>query len=110
VNGGETGQSSPDRSSPGLTAGLRFGRPCPDEETPAVPPLLRELLRPRRRELVIILTVTLLQMAMSLAAPWPLKVILDNVVGNHPAPQWISWFLPMLGGAGKAHIAGPRPS
>jgi ABC-type multidrug transport system fused ATPase/permease subunit len=80
--------------------------PCPDEETPAVPPLLRELLRPRRRELAILLTVTLLQMAMSLAAPWPLKVILDNVVGNHPAPQWISWFLPMLGGAGKAHIAG----
>ncbi len=71
-----------------------------------MPPLLRELLRPRRRELVILLTVTLLQMAMSLAAPWPLKVILDNVVGNHPAPQWISWFLPMLGGAGKAHIAG----
>jgi ABC-type multidrug transport system fused ATPase/permease subunit len=80
--------------------------PCPDEETPAVPPLLRELLRPRRRDLVILLTVTLLQMAMSLAAPWPLKVILDNVVGNHPAPQWISWFFPMLGGAGKAHIAG----
>ena len=71
-----------------------------------MPPLLGELLRPRRRELVILLTVTLLQMAMSLAAPWPLKVILDNVVGNHPAPQWISWFLPMLGGAGKAHIAG----
>lgn len=71
-----------------------------------MPPLLRELLRPRRRDLVILLTVTLLQMAMSLAAPWPLKVILDNVVGNHPAPQWISWFFPMLGGAGKAHIAG----
>ena len=71
-----------------------------------MPPLLRELLRPRRRELVILLTVTLLQMAMSLAAPWPLKVILDNVVGNHPAPQWISWFLPMLGGVGKVHIAG----
>ena len=71
-----------------------------------MPPLLGELLRPRRRELVILLTVTLLQMAMSLAAPWPLKVILDNVVGNHPAPQWISWFLPILGGAGKAHIAG----
>jgi ABC-type multidrug transport system fused ATPase/permease subunit len=80
--------------------------PCPDEETPAVPPLLRELLRPRRRELVILLTVTLLQMAMSLAAPWPLKVILDNVVGNHPAPQWISWFLPMLGGVSKVQIAG----
>jgi hypothetical protein len=84
--------------------------PCPDEETPAVPPLLRELLRPRRRDLVILLTVTLLQMVMSLAAPWPLKVILDNVVGNHPAPQWISWFFPMLGGPARRTSRGPRPS
>ena len=70
-----------------------------------MPPLLRELLRPRLRELVIILAATLLQIAMSLAAPWPLKVILDNVVGNHPVPQWISWILPILGGAGKVHVA-----
>jgi ABC-type multidrug transport system fused ATPase/permease subunit len=70
-----------------------------------VPPLLRELLRPRRRSIAIILTATVLQMAMSLAAPWPLKVILDNVVGNHRPPKWIVWLLPMLGGASKAHIA-----
>jgi ABC-type multidrug transport system fused ATPase/permease subunit len=70
-----------------------------------VPPLLRELLRPRRRSIEIILTATVLQMVMSLAAPWPLKVILDNVVGNHRPPKWIVWLLPMLGGASKAHIA-----
>jgi ABC-type multidrug transport system fused ATPase/permease subunit len=70
-----------------------------------VPPLLRDLLHPRRRALAVILAATLVQMAMSLAAPWPLKVILDNVVGNHPAPQWISWLLPMVGGSGKVHIA-----
>jgi ABC-type multidrug transport system fused ATPase/permease subunit len=70
-----------------------------------VPPLLRELLRPRRRSIAIILTATVLQMVMSLAAPWPLKVILDNVVGNHRPPKWIVWLLPMLGGASKAHIA-----
>ena len=28
----------------------------------------------------------LVQTLMSLAAPWPLKVIIDDVVGNHPAP------------------------
>jgi ABC-type multidrug transport system fused ATPase/permease subunit len=70
-----------------------------------VPPLLRELLRPRRRTLAVVLAAMLVQMAMSLAVPWPLKVILDNVVGNHPAPQWINWLLPMLGGASKVHIA-----
>ncbi len=68
-------------------------------------PLLRDLLRPYRRTLSIILAMMLVQMAMSLAAPWPLKVILDNVAGNHPAPQWINWLLPMLGGTSKVHIA-----
>ena len=47
----------------------------------------------------------LVQMAMSLAAPWPLKIIIDNVVGSHRPPQWIDWLLPMLGGASKTHIA-----
>jgi ABC-type multidrug transport system fused ATPase/permease subunit len=70
-----------------------------------VPPLLRELLRPYRGTLALILAATLLQMVMGLAVPWPLKVILDNVVGNHPPPQWIAWLFPMVGGTTKAHIA-----
>jgi ABC-type multidrug transport system fused ATPase/permease subunit len=70
-----------------------------------VPPLLRDLLRPRRGTIAVILAVMLVQMAMSLAAPWPLKVVLDNVVGSHPAPRWIDWLLAMLGGNGKVQIA-----
>jgi ABC-type multidrug transport system fused ATPase/permease subunit len=70
-----------------------------------MPPLLRNLLRPHRRGIAVVLTAMLVQTVMSLAAPWPLKVILDNVVGNHRPPQWISWLLPMLGGASKVHIA-----
>jgi ABC-type multidrug transport system fused ATPase/permease subunit len=70
-----------------------------------VPPLLRELLRPYRRILAIILAATLVQIVMGLAVPWPLKVILDNVVASHPPPQWIAWLFPMVGGTTKAHIA-----
>ena len=70
-----------------------------------MPPLLRELLRPRRRMLAVILAAMLVQMAMGLATPWPLKVIIDNVVGNHGPPAWIAWLLPILGGPSKAHIA-----
>jgi ABC-type multidrug transport system fused ATPase/permease subunit len=33
----------------------------------------------------------LVQTLTSLAAPWPLKVILDNVVGNHRLPDWLEW-------------------
>ncbi len=67
--------------------------------------LIRELLQPYGRRLAVILAAMLVQTLMSLAAPWPLKIIIDNVVGNHPAPEWISWLLPILGGEGKLHVA-----
>jgi ABC-type multidrug transport system fused ATPase/permease subunit len=68
--------------------------------------LIRELLRPYHRVLAVVLVAMLLQTAMGLAAPWPLKVILDSVLGNHLVPQWMAdWFLPMLGGESKMHIA-----
>jgi ABC-type multidrug transport system fused ATPase/permease subunit len=70
-----------------------------------VPPLLRDLLRPYRSLLAAILTATLVQMAMALATPWPLKIILDNVVASHRPPGWIAWLLPMVGGTTKTHIA-----
>lgn len=47
-----------------------------------------------------------MQTAMSLAGPWPLKVILDNVVvAKHPLPHWMTELLPILGGKNKMHIA-----
>ncbi len=70
-----------------------------------MPPLLRDLLRPYRRIIAAILGATLVSMAMTLAAPWPLKVILDNVVASHPPPTWIAWLFPMVGGSTKTHIA-----
>jgi hypothetical protein len=45
--------------------------------------LIRELIRPYRGSLAVILTAMLVETAMSLATPWPLKVIIDNVVGSH---------------------------
>ena len=70
-----------------------------------MPPLLRELIRPYRRTIAVILAATLVSMAMSLAAPWPLKVILDNVVGGHPPPAWIAWLFPMVRGTSRTHFA-----
>ena len=51
--------------------------------------LVRDLLRPYRGWLLVILAAMVVQMFMSLAAPWPLKVILDHVVGSHKAPEWL---------------------
>jgi ABC-type multidrug transport system fused ATPase/permease subunit len=70
-----------------------------------VPPLLGELLRPRRRTLGVILTAMMVQMLTSLAAPWPLKVVIDTVVGGQRQPQWITSLLAALGIEGKTAIA-----
>ena len=67
--------------------------------------LVRELLRPYRGWLVIILLAMLVETAMSLAAPWPLKIILDNVVGNHKAPHWLAPFQSSLFGHSKMQLA-----
>jgi subfamily B ATP-binding cassette protein MsbA len=48
----------------------------------------------------------LMQTAMSVAAPWPLKVILDNVVGVHHLPPKIAAILqPFLSETNKMRIA-----
>ncbi|HTY42527.1 MAG TPA: ABC transporter ATP-binding protein [Thermoanaerobaculia bacterium] len=52
--------------------------------------LVRDLLRPYRGWLVIILLAMLVETAMSLAGPWPLKIVLDSVIGHHPMPHWVA--------------------
>lgn len=69
--------------------------------------LILELIRPYRWMTAAIFGVLVIQIAMGLAAPWPLKVVLDSVVGDHPLPGWLHGLLqPMLGGEGRMHIAG----
>jgi len=68
--------------------------------------LIRELIRPYRGTLLIIFLAMMLETAMDLAAPWPLKVIIDNVVGSHKLPHWLDQMVrPMLEGGGKLHVA-----
>ena len=68
--------------------------------------LVRNLIRPYLGSLSIILAAMLIETLMGLAAPWPLKVVLDNVVGNHKLPLWLSHLLTtLLKGDGKMSIA-----
>ena len=50
--------------------------------------LIRDLIRPYRWLVASIVATMLVQVAMGLARPWPLKIIIDSVIGNHPVPQW----------------------
>lgn len=68
--------------------------------------LIASLLRPYRWNLAAILAAMLLQTAMSVATPWPLKVILDNVAGQHHLPARIAAILhPVLNDHDKMSIA-----
>ena len=69
--------------------------------------LIWSLLKPYRVSLAIIFVAMLLQMAASVAAPWPLKIVLDNVVGQHKlSPRFESILHVFFSGSSKMEIAG----
>ncbi len=68
--------------------------------------LMRALLRPYRGNLAIILLAMLVQSAMTLAAPWPLKIVLDNVVvGRKLDPRLAELLRPLLEHGHRIHLA-----
>jgi ABC-type multidrug transport system fused ATPase/permease subunit len=77
-----------------------------DQERRGMMGLIRELLRPYRRSLAIILAAMVVQSAMTLAAPWPLKIILDNVVVGRKLDPWMANLLrPLLTHGHRVHLA-----
>ncbi len=53
--------------------------------------LVIDLLGPYRRWLAIVFAAMLVEIAMGLAAPWPLKLVIDDALGNHRLPHWLDW-------------------
>src|SRR5215467_6624165 len=53
--------------------------------------MVLRLLRPYRGWLLIVFIAMLIEIAMSLASPWPLKLILDDALGRHRLPDWLAW-------------------
>jgi subfamily B ATP-binding cassette protein MsbA len=51
------------------------------------------LIKPYTTWLVIVVLAMLIETAMSLASPWPLKIVLDSVIDARAAPGWVVWFL-----------------
>jgi ABC-type multidrug transport system fused ATPase/permease subunit len=49
------------------------------------------LLKPYAFWLAIVVVAMLIETAMSLASPWPLKIVLDSVLDQRDAPGWIVW-------------------
>jgi subfamily B ATP-binding cassette protein MsbA len=64
------------------------------------------LIRPYRSTLAFIFAAMLVETVMSLATPWPLKIILDSVVGHHKLPPSFERFIgPLPDDAARLHIA-----
>ena len=64
------------------------------------------LVRPYRRTLAVILLAMFVETGMSLATPWPLKIILDNVVGGHKMAPWLHRLLsPVLQSGSRLQVA-----
>jgi ABC-type multidrug transport system fused ATPase/permease subunit len=77
-----------------------------EEDTKGMMGLIRELLRPYRGSLAIILVAMLVQSTMTLAAPWPLKIVIDNVVVGQKLDRWLARLIePILLHAHRAHLA-----
>jgi ABC-type multidrug transport system fused ATPase/permease subunit len=62
--------------------------------------LVFDLLRPYRGRLAIVFVAMLVEIATGLAAPWPLKLVIDDALGNHHLPHWLAW-AHEYGGFGK---------
>ncbi len=53
--------------------------------------LVLDLIRPYRGWLIIVFAAMIVEIAMSLAAPWPLKLVLDDALQHHKLPEWLAW-------------------
>jgi len=78
---------------------------APSRATRSMSALVLELVKPYGKWLAIVLAAMLIETAMSLAAPWPLKVVIDNVVGTHPLPEWLHWVRDLPGGTTQQGLA-----
>ena len=56
--------------------------------------------------MIIVFVAMLIETAMSIAAPWPLKIILDNVVGKHKLPEFLGWLRDLSFGEHSMALAG----
>jgi ABC-type multidrug transport system fused ATPase/permease subunit len=68
--------------------------------------LVMELVLPYRKWLLIIFIAMLIETVMGLAAPWPLKIIIDNVISGKQLPEWLTWLNTLLPGEHTTALAG----
>ncbi|MEO8738433.1 MAG: ABC transporter ATP-binding protein [Casimicrobiaceae bacterium] len=105
----------PNENAPATTSTQELRPAATPRETPpsGVPAVARgtmtqlvvALVRPYHKWLTVVFIAMLVETAMSMAAPWPLKVVIDNVLGTHPLPEWLHWMRDFPLGQSKMGLA-----
>src|SRR6185369_4528684 len=62
-------------------------------------------IRPYKKWVFLILAAMLIEALMGIASPWPLKIVIDNVIGSQPLPHWLHWVDTTLIGKSKMALA-----
>src|SRR6516225_1334666 len=65
---------------------------------------MRHLLRPHVKILTIAIAAILVEGAANLAEPWPLKIVLDNVLKSKPGHGWVNQLILSSAGTDKVAI------
>jgi len=66
--------------------------------------LVWQMVRPYKKWLLIIFLAMAIETLMSLATPWPLKILIDNVIGTHKLPHWLGWMDTIFPGENKKQL------
>lgn len=61
-------------------------------------------LRPYRGRIALFLIVTVVEILSGLLLPWPMKFIVDNVLGNQPMPGWLATITGVFGSGALAML------
>jgi len=61
-------------------------------------------LRPYRARVAVIVALSLLEIGLAALAPWPLKAVVDNVLGGHPLPPFVDSLAGGLSGGSAAGL------
>ncbi|HXU40327.1 MAG TPA: ABC transporter ATP-binding protein [Blastocatellia bacterium] len=62
------------------------------------------LLRPHWKSLLIAFIAVALESVADLMEPWPIKVVLDYVIGQKPPPEWMANFIESVFGRDKLAV------
>ena len=67
--------------------------------------LVLKQISPYKKWLLLIFIAMLIETLMDLAAPWPLKIIIDNVIDHHELPAGLVWMNQLFVSENKMELA-----